>query len=603
MPPELGTTSEREQQLQEAVLTYLKAADAGQAPDPQALLAQHPELTKELTAFLDDHDQLDRLLAPLRAPAEHLREAEGRLLGDYKVLEKIGQGGMGVVYKARQVSLNRIVALKMIDTRVPLSAASRIRFQTEARAVAQLDHPNIVHVYQSGEHNGQQYFAMEFVPGGSLAEARKARPWSSREAAALVAHLAEAVEYAHRQGIVHRDLKPSNILVTPDGAPKITDFGLAKQLQADVASPTLSGDLLGTPAYMAREQAEGRLAAIGPSTDIFGLGAILYELLTDQPPFQGTTLEEVLAQARQGRVQPPRQLKPRVSRSLQRICLKALAADPEDRYATAAALGEDLRRHLRPPRRLLLLTGTLAGLLLAGGVTWLAISGFGHSPPLSLVPGRPNELDRSALTPVARPPLSGELAVRLWTPEGRDKRGIRVDEPGALPARNGEWVRLEAELNQPAYVYLLWLDGQGVVTPLYPWNDVKIVNSLNTPPPQRPPQERVHSPPIGSNKGWPLDEHSGLETVLLLARRTALPAEVKLAQVIGKVAPARLRHPAEVAIRGFDLGQPVDSINEGANRGIQRESQEIDDPLLQLMGRLQQHFEMIRAVRFGHQGT
>jgi hypothetical protein len=334
---------------------------------------------------------------------------------------------------------------------------------------------------------------------------------------------------------------------------------------------------------MSPEQAEGRTDAGGPAADVFGLGGILYNLVTGRPPFQGDTVAEVLEQARQGQVLPPRQLNRRVPRALERICLKALAADPRQRYLTAAALRDDLRRYLCRPRRLALAGGALAALLLAGLCVW--------------------QLRRDAGSPA--PPLSGELIVRLWSPDGRRKRALRVDELGALPARSQERVVVEARLNQPAYVYLLWLDGGGETSPLYPWNDVLIEHDLAARPPERPPQAVVYSPTGGPGdkpKGWPLDAHDGLETVLLLARRTPLPADVDLAKVVGRLPRMPLRDGGEFGVRGFDEGQPVDFLNVGENRGLEREAAAIDDPLLGLMQRLREHFEVIRAVRFAHQG-
>jgi serine/threonine protein kinase len=503
----------------------------------------------------------------------------------YEILGKLGQGGMGVVYQVRQIGLDRTAALKVIGTLRPPNASQRARFQTEMQAAARLDHPNIVRLFDSGEHEGRPYFLMEFVLGSSLKQALQSGPWTPRPAAQLVARLADAVAYAHRHQVIHRDLKPANILLAADGTPKIADFGLAKLPQTGEMGQTQPGDRVGSPPYMAPEQAAGRLEAIGPATDIFGLGAILYELLTGHPPFEGSTRAEVLDQARQGAVRPLRQLNPWVPPALERICRKALAADPEQRHPSAAALADDLRRYLGRLRRLALAATAVAGVLLAGLVAWLLTRGSGPSPP---------------------PPLSGELIVRLWTPDGRGKRGLRVDEPGALPAHPRDWVQVEARLNQPAYAYLLWLDGQGKVSPLYPWNDTKIVHGLDTPPPERPPQAGVYSPTTGpgaGKKGWPLDDRDGLETVLLLARRTPLPSEVKLSQLVGQLPPTRLRDPLEVAVRGFDPGQPVNFINQGEHRGFQEEAEEIDDPLLQLMGRLQEHFEMVRAVRFAHQGN
>lgn len=304
----------------------------------------------------------------------------------YEILGDLGKGGMGIVYKARQVELDRIVALKMIQTHRLRDGASRIRFRSEARAVAKFDHPNIVRVYDSGEHDGRPYYALELVQGGNLEQQRQRGHWSPREAVQLVAQLADAVEYAHRQGIVHRDLKPENILLTVDGTPKITDFGLSKQLQDDLGNQTCPGEPIGTPAYMAPEAADGRLESIGPSTDIFGLGGILYFLLTGRPLFQGKRLALVLKQARQGQVSPLRQFNRRIPAALERICLKALAPDPQKRYASAAALSEDLRRFLRRRWRVLWAATAMAGLLLVGLTACLLTGGPGQFGKKAVAP-------------------------------------------------------------------------------------------------------------------------------------------------------------------------------------------------------------------------
>jgi formylglycine-generating enzyme required for sulfatase activity len=382
MSSEPSTTGGRDGRLEEVILSYLKAVDAGAAPDPREVMARHPDLAAHLREFFADQDQVRSAVAPLSGLGAGEGPAAGRprYFGDYEVLEKIAEGGMGVVYKARQVSLNRVVALKMISEDRSHDADARARFRDEAKFVAQFDHVNIVRVYETGEHAGRPYYTLEFVSGGTLADARKKGPWAPRAAANLVAQLADAVEYAHRKDIVHRDLKPANILLTADGTPKITDFGLSKQLQVGVAGLTCPGDRLGTPAYMPPEQAEGRLTMIGPWTDVFGLGAILYDLLTGRPPFQGETMEEVVKQAMAGRVRPPRQVRPGVPAALERICLRALAAEPRQRYPSAAALGRDLRHYLGRPRRRALAAASLAGLLLAGGFVWLLAGGPSHWP-------------------------------------------------------------------------------------------------------------------------------------------------------------------------------------------------------------------------------
>jgi serine/threonine-protein kinase len=260
----------------------------------------------------------------------------------YEVEAVLGRGGMGVVYRARHLRLNRPVALKMLLAGDCAGPSDRARFQREAEAVAGLRHANIVQVYDVGEQDGRPYFTMEIVQGGSLAEKLAGAPQPAREAAALVVTLAEAVWAAHQGGIVHRDLKPANVLLTADGTPKISDFGLARRLEGGERL-TLSGALLGTPSYMAPEQARGRTQTLGPPVDIYALGAILYELLTGRPPFRGETAADTVLQVMSQEPVPPSRLNPRVPRDLETICLKCLHKEPPRRYASAAALAEDLR--------------------------------------------------------------------------------------------------------------------------------------------------------------------------------------------------------------------------------------------------------------------
>jgi WD40 repeat protein len=274
----------------------------------------------------------------------------------YELLEELGRGGMGVVYKARDVVLNRPVALKMILAGAYASERERARFRVEAEAVARLRHPNVVQIYDVGEEDGRPYLALEFAEGGSLADLLNGTPQPADPTAALVEVLARAVHAAHRAGVVHRDLKPANILLTEDGTPKVTDFGLAKQADQDSAR-TGTGTIVGTPSYMAPEQAAGQPAAVGPAADVYALGAILYEALTGQPPFKAATALETLEQVRTHEVAPPRRLRPQVPRDLETICLKCLQKDPRHRYASAAALADDLHAYLerrpiqaRPPR-------------------------------------------------------------------------------------------------------------------------------------------------------------------------------------------------------------------------------------------------------------
>jgi eukaryotic-like serine/threonine-protein kinase len=263
----------------------------------------------------------------------------------YEISSELGRGGMGVVYKARQLGLNRPCALKMILAGAYSDVCSAIRFLTEAETVAKLRHPNVVQIYSLGNCDGNPFFEMEYVDGGSLAQRLDGAPWLPHPAARLVETLAWAIEEAHRRGIVHRDLKPSNVLLTADGTPKIGDFGLAKSLAGD-SGLTQSGDIFGSPSYMAPEQAEGMTKAVSPAADIYSLGAILYELLTGRPPFKAVTVLQTLDQVRSQEPVSPTRLQPSVPRDLETICLKCLHKDPRRRYAGAGALAEDLDRFL-----------------------------------------------------------------------------------------------------------------------------------------------------------------------------------------------------------------------------------------------------------------
>jgi tRNA A-37 threonylcarbamoyl transferase component Bud32 len=263
----------------------------------------------------------------------------------YELLEELGRGGMGVVYKARQTALKRLVALKMILHADHAGPEERRRFRAEAEAVARLQHPNIVTVHETGEHGGAPFFSLEYCPGGSLSKRLAGAPQPPRAAAKLVETLARAVHAAHQAGVVHRDLKPANVLLAADGAPKVADFGLAKSLDRD-AGQTRSGAVLGTPSYMAPEQAAGRARDVGPAADVYALGAILYEMLTGRPPFRGASAAETLEMVRRQPPVPPRRLGLKVPRDLETVCLKCLEKEPRQRYASAAELADDLRRFL-----------------------------------------------------------------------------------------------------------------------------------------------------------------------------------------------------------------------------------------------------------------
>jgi serine/threonine protein kinase len=312
----------------------LPTREVGSFPRP---LKAIPDQTTETIA--------ERSLSPLT-----LAPRSGAALPDtaptvpgYELLRLLGEGGMGVVYQARHVQLDRLVALKVIRAYDLSAQMANERFQIEARSAARLHHPNIVQVYEVGEFDGRPYAALEYVAGGTLAHQLASRSLPAQKAAELLETLARAVDVAHRNGILHRDLKPANVLLTPDGQPKIADFGLAK-LVDEQAGLTLTDAVLGTPSYMAPEQASGQVHQVGPAADIYALGATLYELLTGRPPFRAATAWQTLKQVRFKEPVPPRRLEPSVPPILEAICLKCLAKEPRRRYASASELADDLRR-------------------------------------------------------------------------------------------------------------------------------------------------------------------------------------------------------------------------------------------------------------------
>jgi serine/threonine protein kinase/Flp pilus assembly protein TadD len=289
-------------------------------------------------------DDPGRSASPIPATAR-FAELLGQL-GDYELLEEIGRGGQGVVFRARQKSLNRTVALKVISLGQWASKAHLKRFRREAEAAASLDHPSIVPIYEVGERDGSCYFSMKFIEGGQLDEVSKRTPVSIRQAVELIAKVARTVHYAHEHGILHRDIKPGNILIDATGEPHLTDFGLARLIETE-STVTRTMEVMGTPSYMAPEQARGQNEQITPATDVYGLGAVVYQLLTGHPPFAGGTSYQTIQLLLDTEPRPPRLLNPKIGRDLSTICLKCLEKDPTRRYASALALAEDLEHWLR----------------------------------------------------------------------------------------------------------------------------------------------------------------------------------------------------------------------------------------------------------------
>jgi WD40 repeat protein/tRNA A-37 threonylcarbamoyl transferase component Bud32 len=341
MPPSTRPVDPPEDFPESAATSVSQAEHLPPAQEPQNALPEAPTVADlwQLNPFTG------RELPGADGVAAHSTPLGARIVAGYEILGELGRGAMGVVYKARQVALKRLVALKMILAGEHAARAQRERFRLEAEAVARLQHPNIVQIHEVGEHNGLQYFSLEYVDGGSLREMLAGTPLLPREAARLVEILARAMHAAHQRGIVHRDLKPANVLLTADGTPKIGDFGLAKQLETD-SGQTDTGQVIGTASYMAPEQATAQTEAIGPAADTYALGSILYETLTGRPPFKGATMLDTLKQVTSQEPVPPARLQPTVPRDLETICLKCLAKAPARRYPSAAALADDLQRFL-----------------------------------------------------------------------------------------------------------------------------------------------------------------------------------------------------------------------------------------------------------------
>lgn len=470
------TGPDREQAIERVIAEYLAAEDAGTIPDRAAILAAHPELAPDLRSFFGEHDRFGRLAAPLRgdpAPTLDLAAADSapdeanglspgkqiRYFGDYEILGELGRGGMGVVYRARQISLNRPVALKMIRAGVLADAEDLRRFQNEVEAVALLDHPGIVPVYEVGELDGQRYFSMKLIEGGGIGDRLEAFRDDPRAAARLVAEAAEAVAHAHARGVLHRDLKPANLLVDAGGRLLVTDFGLAKRLAEDVEL-TQTGAILGTPAYMSPEQAAGRRGTVTTATDVYGLGAVLYTLLTGRAPFAGESVVETLDAVRSSPPTEPRRLNSKAPLGLETICLKCLEKEPGRRYGTAQALAEDLRAWLGSRPIAARPTGPLERVALFARRKPAAAAAYGLAAAVVFLSG-----------------FGGSIAW-LW----RAAEGGRVEAEAARieadRARTGaESARVEAEAARTRLAAVEY--GRAVQAAYEEWRDDNVVGALS----------------------------------------------------------------------------------------------------------------------------
>ncbi|MCY2995040.1 MAG: protein kinase [Planctomycetota bacterium] len=549
---------------------------------------ERPSIAEYVQAHADLAEQIRELFQTI-ASVEHLGTsaeppltardgvAPGTRLGHFRILRLIGEGGMGAVYLAEDEELQKQVAIKIPFRRRFRSDLELAAILDEARTVARLEHTAIVPVHYFGrEPDGTCYLVMKYMDGPSLAERLRGGPFEPRQAAELMATIAEAVGYIHGEGFVHRDLKPQNILFDAARRPYVADFGLALH---ESVQRRLAGDRSGTLRYMAPEQIRGEAQWLDGRADVWALGAIFYELLTGQHAFASEGAQELAEEIQRREPRPPRQHRDSLPAELERICLKCLAKDATRRYATAGDLAADLRRWLRPrSRRTSLLTVAGAILVLSATVAWF----FGTRPG-----------------PSALPALTGTADILVWNPAVVVRRGLRLQERQALPLRFGDQIRVEARLNRPAYVYLVWIDSQGVAWPVYPWTP----GDWTSRPARETPLERL-ALPAAVDEGWPLHGPRGMETLLLLARDQPLPAAVQLDVLFANLPRQSCQDPQ--ALVWFENGRPVAAAEDGL-RGPQFSNPlRIDDPVLQtqelLCRRLEPYFSVLRAVSAASQG-
>lgn len=342
--------ADHERQLEAVIAEYIRECESGGAPNRQEILKRHPDLADEMRQFFGQRDRIHKLVEPIRGFADDLFQAVGpgqqiNYVGNYELLVEIARGGMGVVYKARQTTLGRIVAVKMIVSGRLATEQDVQRFQVEAQAAAGLQHPNIVAIHEVGQHEGWHYFSMDYVEGRDLSAILREKVLPAKQAATYVRQIAEAIHYAHQQGTLHRDLKPSNVMIDQNDQIRITDFGLAMRVEGD-SDLTRTGQIVGTPSYMPPEQAQGKRSLIGAGSDVYALGAVLYACLSGRPPFRAESVVETIQQVIHNEPASPRLLNPVVPRDLETICLKCLEKEPHRRYGTAQLLADDLRRFL-----------------------------------------------------------------------------------------------------------------------------------------------------------------------------------------------------------------------------------------------------------------
>jgi len=619
-----------ENSLDDLASDWLAAKESGLPQSPTALCHDRPDLLPALEQRVRDLESMARfvgepspqqtgdtaIFTPLSRPAVETvnfpskdnahSESRDQLsrLGEYVIRGEIGRGGMGEVLLADDPQLGRQVAIKVMRQALGSSPDARARFLREARAVAAIRHDHVVPIYHVGEHEGTPYLVMPLLAGETLSTRLERGPLPPAEVARVGREMAEGLAAAHERGLIHRDVKPANVwLDIPGDRVRLLDFGLARSADG-TDGLTQPGVVMGTLAYMAPEQADG--LEVDGRADLFSLGAVLYQCATGRPPFTGKTLSATMRAVAEHTPPPPLNVNPEVPVGLSDLVMRLLSKQPGGRPGSAMEvaaclsgvptnLAETITIQAPPSKRWRNWPLAAAAVMVIG--TLIAI----------LWPSRDREIVPEIVqveSPV--PPLDDRLVVRIWSID-KSKQGLQLGrDAGALPARAGDSVRAEVSLNQPAHIYLLVLDAQGNVVPLYPWHrdGKRLDKSLIDPPPVVGAESSLIWPSRESESGLELDESSGQETILMLARRTPLPSEVKLAEITGRLplSPTPLENLETFAMRGSVNGHEESAIRIDQHRGFNTELKKIDDPLDRLITRLQPHFDLVRAVRFAHVG-
>jgi serine/threonine protein kinase len=485
--------------VSELLLRWQELRQEGQTVTAAELCLECPELADELQRRIVTVDHWEQFLGT--RDEEEAAHATSASFGKYRVVRPLGDGGQASTLLAFDPDLRCHVVLKLYHR--ASSPTEQETVLSEGQALTRVRSPYVVRCYGVERQDGVPALVMEYIPGRNLREQQSVRPLDIAQSLELTKQLAEGLAAVHACGLLHRDLKPENVLIGEDGRPRLVDFGLA----APVASADLAR-ISGTLPYMAPEQARGESERIDARTDVFGLGAVLYELLTGRPPYEGASTEELYRAACAGDVVPPRQFNRRVSRDVNDLCQRCLAKDPTQRFASAAelsvALSQLQRRSWRRPRVWASLLVALVALL-CGAALWQPWRVWFQSAP-----------------------IAGNLDVFVSEPQNPARESLWLKDPGALPLRAGDEVRIVAKLNRPAYLYVLWLDASGKAVPLYPWIDGDW---------RRRREERPVADlklPVKAGQAYRIDPGPpGLEVVLLLASDSPLPQDVGAANLSG----------------------------------------------------------------------